>query len=67
VARKSLIAKAKRVPKYPSRRVNRCTVVWADRPCGRARAFMRKFGMCRICFRRLASEGKLPGIRKASW
>jgi small subunit ribosomal protein S14 len=67
MARKSLIARANRPPKYPSRKVNRCPVVWASRPCGRARAFMRKFGMCRICFRRLANEGKLPGIRKASW
>ncbi len=67
MARKSLIAKANRKPKYSSRKVNRCPVVWRSRPCGRARAFMRSFGMCRICFRRLASEGKLPGIRKASW
>lgn len=67
MARKSLIAKANRTPKYGTRAVNRCPVVWAERPCGRARAFMRQFGMCRICFRKLASEGKLPGIRKASW
>ncbi len=67
MARKSLIARANRPPKYPSRKGNRCPVVWVSRPCGRARAFMRKFGMCRICFRRLANEGKLPGIRKASW
>ncbi len=67
MARKSLIARANRPPKYSSRKVNRCPVVWVDRPCGRARAFMRQFDMCRICFRRLANEGKLPGIRKASW
>ena len=67
MARKSLIARANRPPKYSSRTVNRCPVVWVSRPCGRARAFMRQFGMCRICFRRLANEGKLPGIRKASW
>ena len=67
MARKSLIAKARREPKYSTRKVNRCPVVWADRPCGRARAFMRTFGMCRICFRTLASRGMLPGVRKASW
>ena len=67
MARKSLIARAQREPKYSSRKVNRCPVIWAKRPCGRARAFMRQFGMCRICFRQLANEGKLPGIRKASW
>ncbi|MDP6607193.1 MAG: type Z 30S ribosomal protein S14 [Dehalococcoidia bacterium] len=67
MARKSLIAKANRKPKYSSRKLNRCPVVWADRPCGRVRAYMRHFGMCRICFRRLASEGKLPGVKKASW
>ena len=67
MARKSLIAKARRKPKYSTRQVNRCPVVWADRPCGRARAYIRAFGMCRICFRTLASRGMLPGIRKASW
>lgn len=67
MARKSLIAKANRDAKFSSRKVNRCPVVWADRPCGRARAFMRHFGMCRICFRRLASEGQIPGVKKSSW
>ena len=61
MARKSLIAKAKRAPKYKVRAYNRC------RRCGRARAFLRDFGMCRICVRELASRGELPGIRKASW
>lgn len=67
MAKKSQIAKAKRKPKYPSRAKNRCPVMWRDRPCGRPRAFMRRFGMCRICFRRLANEGKLPGVKKSSW
>lgn len=45
----------------PVRQNNRC------RLCGRARGYLRKFGVCRICFRELALEGKIPGIRKASW
>jgi len=61
VARKSLIVKANRKPKYPTRAVNRCRV------CGRARGYMRKFEVCRICFRGLASEGKIPGVTKSSW
>ncbi len=61
MAKKSMIAKAKRTPKYPSRQLNRCQL------CGRPRAYIRQFGLCRICFRQLASEGKVPGIRKASW
>jgi len=59
--RKSLIAAAAKKPKYSSRRVSRC---WY---CGRARGYMQKFGLCRIDFRRLASEGHLPGVKKASW
>ncbi len=61
MAKKSLIAKAGRKPKYRVRRYNRCPI------CGRPRAFLRKFGMCRLCFRKLANEGKIPGVRKASW
>ena len=61
MAKKALIAKAKRKPKYPVRAYNRC------RRCGRPRAFIRKFGMCRICVRELAHRGELPGVRKASW
>jgi len=56
-----LIAKAKRPPKFKARKVRRC------RRCGRPRAYMRKFQLCRICFRELASEGKIPGVVKASW
>ncbi|PLX28709.1 type Z 30S ribosomal protein S14 [Candidatus Parcubacteria bacterium] len=51
----------KHKPKYSTRKVNRC---WK---CGRKRGFMRKFGLCRICFRELANKGHLPGIRKSSW
>ncbi|WP_456236629.1 type Z 30S ribosomal protein S14 [Desulfobotulus alkaliphilus] len=61
VAKKSLIAKANRKPKFQVRAYNRCPV------CGRPRAFLRKFGLCRICFRKMASEGLLPGVTKSSW
>jgi len=61
LARKALIEKAKREPKFKVRKYNRCPI------CGRARAYLRRFGVCRICFRRLALEGKIPGVVKASW
>lgn len=61
MAKKSLIAKAKREPKFSVRHYNRCHI------CGRPRAYLRKFGLCRLCFRYLANEGKIPGIKKASW
>lgn len=61
MARTSLIVKAERKPKFKVRGYNRCPF------CGRPRAFIRKFGMCRICFRTLASAGKLPGVTKSSW
>ena len=61
MARKAMIEKSKRKPKFEVRRNNRCG------RCGRPRAFIRKFGMCRICFRELAHLGELPGVTKASW
>jgi len=61
MARKSVIARAKRIPKFSTRKVLRCFI------CGRKHGYMRKFGLCRIHFRELASEGLLPGIQKASW
>lgn len=61
MASKSKIAKALRVPKFTTRREHRCRI------CGRPRAVYRKFGVCRICFRNLADEGLIPGVRKASW
>lgn len=61
MAKKSMIAKAKRPKKFAVREYNRCQL------CGRPRAYYRKFGMCRICLRKLASEGKLPGVVKSSW
>jgi small subunit ribosomal protein S14 len=61
MAKKSKIAKSMRPAKFGVRNNNRC------RRCGRPRAYMRKFGVCRICFRELANEGKLPGVTKSSW
>ena len=61
MARKALLEKSKKKPKYEVRRVNRCNI------CGRRRSYIRKFGICRLCFRKLASSGKLPGVRKSSW
>jgi small subunit ribosomal protein S14 len=61
VAKLSLIAKAKRTPKFEVRAYNRC------RQCGRPRGYLRKFEMCRICFRKLALAGEIPGVVKASW
>ncbi|MFH1074097.1 MAG: type Z 30S ribosomal protein S14 [Candidatus Firestonebacteria bacterium] len=61
MAKTSWIVKNKREPKYKTRKYNRCGI------CGRRRGYYRKFGVCRICFRKLAQEGKIPGVRKASW
>lgn len=61
MAKKSLINKANRTPKFSTRVYNRCKV------CGRVRGYMRKFAMCRICFRELASRGMIPGVTKSSW
>jgi small subunit ribosomal protein S14 len=61
VAKKSLIAKAKRAPKFKVQAYNRCPL------CGRPRGYMRKFRMCRICFRLRALSGEIPGVIKSSW
>lgn len=61
MATKAHIAKAKKQPKYSSRIVRRCEL------CGRQRGVYRKFRVCRICLRTLANEGKVPGMKKASW
>jgi small subunit ribosomal protein S14 len=61
VATKAKIAKANSKPKFSTRLVRRCQM------CGRPRAVYRKFKLCRICFRKLADQGVIPGIRKASW
>jgi small subunit ribosomal protein S14 len=61
LASKSAIAKASRKPKFKVRAVNRCG------SCGRPRAFLRKFRLCRLCFRKLALAGEIPGLMKSSW
>lgn len=61
MAKTSWIEKCKRTPKFKVRSYHRCC------NCGRSRAYIRKFQLCRICFRELASVGKIPGITKASW
>ncbi len=61
MAIKSQIAKSNKPPKYSTRIVTRC---WR---CGKQRSYMRKFKLCRICFRELADKGEIPGITKSSW
>ena len=61
MAKTSQIVKAKKKPKFSSRKQRRCF------RCGRRRGYMRTFGLCRICFRELANKGELPGIKKSSW
>jgi small subunit ribosomal protein S14 len=61
MARTAMIVKAARKPKFSTRQVNRCQL------CGRAHGYIRKFALCRICFREHASRGQIPGITKASW
>ena len=61
MAKRSMIEKANKTPKFPVRAYNRC------KSCGRARAYLRLFMVCRICFRNLALSGMLPGVKKTSW
>ncbi|MFQ5579833.1 MAG: type Z 30S ribosomal protein S14 [Nitrospiria bacterium] len=61
MAKKSLIAKALKTPKFGVRKYHRCLV------CGRVRGYLRKFSMCRICFRMLSLKGEIPGVTKSSW
>jgi small subunit ribosomal protein S14 len=61
LAKTSKIVKSKRPPKFPVQHHNRCEL------CGRPRAYIRKFQLCRICFRKLALAGELPGVVKSSW
>ncbi len=61
MAKKSIIAKANKKPKFSSRSLRRCF------RCGRKRGYLRDFGLCRICFRELANKGELPGVKKSSW
>lgn len=61
MAKKSMIAKQKRQQKHSTREYSRCSI------CGRPHAILRKYGICRICFRELALKGEIPGVKKASW
>ena len=61
MAKKSMIAKQQRTPKFKSRAYTRCN------RCGRPHGVLRKFGLCRICFRELANKGQIPGVKKSSW
>lgn len=61
MARKALIVKSQKKPKFSTRKVLRCF------RCGRKHGYIRKFGLCRICFRELANKGEIPGIKKSSW
>ncbi|PIP50446.1 MAG: type Z 30S ribosomal protein S14 [Candidatus Brennerbacteria bacterium CG11_big_fil_rev_8_21_14_0_20_43_10] len=61
MAKKSVIARALKKPKFSTRIVRRCF------RCGRRHGYMRDFGLCRICFREMASKGLIPGVRKSSW
>lgn len=60
MAKKSMVIRDTR-RKFPTRVRNRCKI------CGRPRGYMRRFGLCRICFRELALNGKIPGVVKSSW
>lgn len=61
MAKKAMRVKASRPAKFSTRHHNRCQL------CGRPRSYMRKYGICRLCFRELAYKGQIPGVRKASW
>ena len=61
MAKISMIVKSQRKPKFKVQQHNRCQV------CGQPRAYIRKFGLCRICFRERALRGELPGVTKSSW
>jgi small subunit ribosomal protein S14 len=61
LAKKALVFKQQREPRFSVRRYSRC------RRCGRPRAVYRKFGLCRICLRELAHSGEIPGMTKSSW
>ena len=61
MAKKSMIVKQQRAPKFSTRAYTRCRV------CGRPHSVLKKYGICRICFRELAYKGQIPGVKKASW
>ena len=61
MAKKALILKCKKTPKHSVKGYNRCSL------CGRPHGYIRDFGICRLCFRKLAHWGEIPGVKKASW
>jgi small subunit ribosomal protein S14 len=61
MAKKCMIIKAAKPPKFSTRVITRCQI------CGRKKGYLRRFKLCRICFRELASRGEIPGVKKASW
>ncbi len=61
MAKKSMIAKQQKHHKFSTQEYSRCQV------CGRPHAYMRKFGVCRVCFREMAVNGEIPGVKKSSW
>lgn len=61
MARKCKIEKTKQLPRFKVRQRNRCNL------CGRPRGYIRDFGLCRMCFRKLSLDGQIPGVKKASW
>ena len=61
MAKKSLKIKAAKPQKFKTREYNRCQI------CGRSHGYIRKYGVCRICFRELAHKGEIPGVKKSSW
>lgn len=61
MAKKSVIARSKKTPKFSTRKVNRCF------KCGRRKGYIGDFDLCRICFRELAIKGELSGVKKSSW
>ena len=61
MAKKSLIQKQQKTQKFSTREYTRCTM------CGRPHAVLKKYGICRVCFRTMANKGEIPGVKKASW
>ena len=61
MAKKSMIARQQKHQKFAVREYNRCQI------CGRPHAYIRKYGVCRVCFRNMASAGEIPGVKKSSW
>ena len=61
MARKALVEKAKKEQKFKTREYTRCNI------CGRPHSVLRKYGICRVCFREMANNGEIPGVKKSSW